>query len=303
MTILIVAFISIFGLILSAGLLLFYRDVIRARLSAIVDQQLGSSSSLFSLLQPRKGTMEQIVRPFQNVLPRSTQDASAVQKRLIRAGFRTDSAVNMLYGAKVAAPLYLALLATVTGVYSWAPLFVYVTVDGFGFLLPDMWLGKRISSRQLKVRLGLPEALDLMVICSEAGLSLDQALLKVSQELRLSQPEIADEFGLLMLEQKAGRPREEALKGLADRTDIDSIRALVAALIQADKFGTSIAKTLRVFSDTMRTQRRQKAEERAAKTSVKLVFPLVLFIFPSLFVVALGPAMIAMYEGFDKYFS
>jgi len=303
MTILIVAVLGFFGLILSAGLLLFYRDVIRARLSAIVDQQLGSSSSLFSLLQPRKGTMEQIVRPFQNVLPRSTQDASAVQKRLIRAGFRTDSAVNMLYGAKVAAPLSLALLATVTGVYSWSPLFVYVTAAGIGFLLPDMWLGKRISSRQLKVRLGLPEALDLMVICSEAGLSLDQGLLKVSQELRLSQPEIADEFGLLMLEQKAGRPREEALKGLADRTDIDSIRALVAALIQADKFGTSIAKTLRVFSDTMRTQRRQKAEERAAKTTVKLVFPLVLFIFPSLFVVALGPAMIAMYEGFDKYFS
>jgi tight adherence protein C len=302
MTILILAFLSIFALILSAGLLLFYRDVIRARLSAIVDQQLGSSSSLLSLFQPRKGAMEQIVRPFQNVLPRSTQDASAVQKRLICAGFRTDSAVNMLYGAKVAAPLSLALLATVTGVYSWSPLFVYVTAAGIGFLLPDMWLGKRISSRQHKVRLGLPEALDLMVICSEAGLSLDQALLKVSQELRLSQPEIADEFGLLMLEQKAGRPREEALKGLADRTDIDSIRALVAALIQADKFGTSIAKTLRVFSDTMRTQRRQKAEERAAKTTVKLVFPLVLFIFPSLFVVALGPAMIAMYEGFDKYF-
>jgi tight adherence protein C len=177
-----------------------------------------------------------------------------------------------------------------------------VASAGVGFLLPDMWLGNRISSRQLKIRLGLPEALDLMVICSEAGLSLDQAILKVSQELRLSQPEIAEEFGLLMLEQKAGRPREEALRSLAIRTDVDSVRALVGALIQADTFGTSIAKTLRVFSDTMRTQRRQKAEERAAKTTVKLVFPLVFFIFPSLFVVALGPAMIAMYEGFDKYF-
>ena len=159
-----------------------------------------------------------------------------------------------------------------------------------------------MANRQTKIRLGLPEALDLMVICSEAGLSLDQAILRVSQELRLSQAEIADEFGLLMLEQKAGRHRHEALKGLADRTNIDSIRTLVSTLIQADTFGTSIAKTLRVYSDTMRTQRRQKAEEQAAKTTVKLVFPLVFFIFPSLFVVALGPAMILMFDGFKKFF-
>jgi tight adherence protein C len=303
MTILIVTFLGIFGLILSAGLLAFYRDVIRERLTAIVDHQIASGNSIFTIFQPRKGTMEQIVRPFQNVLPRSTQEVSVAQKRLIRAGFRQDSDVNMLYGAKVLVPLSLMLLATASGAYSWSPFFVYAVAAGVGFLIPDFWLGKRISSRQMKLRLGLPEALDLLVICSEAGLSLDQALLKVSQELRLSQPELADEFGLLMLEQKAGRPRDEAMKSLADRTQTDSIKALVNALIQADTFGTSIAKTLRVFSDTLRTQRRQKAEERAAKTTVKLVFPLVLFIFPSLFVVALGPAMIAMYEGFDKYFN
>jgi len=302
MAILIVSFLGIFGLILSTGLLLFYRDVIRERLSAIVDARMSSSGAVFNLFHPKKGAMEQIVRPFQNVLPRSTQEVSVVQKRLIRAGFRDDSAVNSLFGAKVLVPLALALLVTVTGLYSWSPFFVYAVALGIGFLLPDMWLTRRTSVRQLKIRLGLPEALDLMVICSEAGLSLDQAILKVSQELRLSQPEIADEFGLLMLEQKAGRPREEALKSLADRTNIDSVRALVTALIQADTFGTSIAKTLRVFSDTLRTQRKQKAEERAAKTTVKLVFPLVFFIFPSLFVVALGPAMISMYEGFDKYF-
>jgi tight adherence protein C len=303
MTILIIAFLGTFGLVLSAGLLLFYRDVIRERLSAIVDERLGSStSSLFSLFHRRQGAMAQIVRPFQNVLPRSTQEVSVVQKRLIRAGFRQDSAVNMFYGAKVLVPLALILLVTLTRISTWSPLFMYVLSAGLGFLLPDFWLGNRISNRQLKIRLGLPEALDLLVICSEAGLSLDQAILKVSQELPLSQPEIADEFGLLMLEQKAGRPRAEALKGLADRTNIDSIRALVNTLIQADTFGTSISKTLRVFSDTLRTQRRQKAEERAAKTTVKLVFPLVFFIFPSFFVVALGPAMIAMFEGFAKYF-
>jgi tight adherence protein C len=303
MTILIVAFLGTFGLILSAGLLLFYRDVIRARLSAMVDARVGSSTiPLFGLFHPRQGAMQQMVRPFQNVLPRSTQEVSVVQKRLIRAGFRKDSDVSMFYGAKVLVPLSLVLLATLTQIYTWGPFFVYALAAGLGFLAPDFWLGNRISSRQLKIRLGLPEALDLMVICSEAGLSLDQDILKVSHELRLSQPEVADEFGLLMLEQKAGRPRAEALKALADRTNIDSVRTLVNTLIQADTFGTSIAKALRVFSDTMRTQRRQKAEERAAKTTVKLVFPLVFFIFPSLFVVALGPSMIKMFEGFSKFF-
>ena len=302
MTSLIVAFLGSFGLVLSAGLLLFYRDVIRERLSALVDERLGTSSSpLFALFHSRQRAVEQIVRPFQNVLPRGTQESSVVQKRLIRAGFRKDSAINTFFGAKVVLPLSLALLVTMTGIYSWSPFFVYVVAAVLGFLLPDFWLGNRISNRQLKIRLGLPEALDLMVICSEAGLSLDQALLRVSQELRLSQPELADELGLLMLEQKAGRPRAEALKALADRTNIDSVRTLVNTLIQADTFGTSIAKALRVFSDTMRTQRRQRAEERAAKTTVKLVFPLVFFIFPSLFVVTLGPAMIAMFEGFKKF--
>jgi tight adherence protein C len=141
-----------------------------------------------------------------------------------------------------------------------------------------------------------------MVICSEAGLGLDQMLNRVGRELEDSQPEIRDEFQLINLEQRAGRPREEALKNFADRVNIDSARALSTTLIQADTFGTSIAKTLRVYSDTLRTQRRQQAEEQAAKTTVKLVFPLVIFIFPSIFVVTLGPAGITMIEGFAKFF-
>jgi tight adherence protein C len=247
--------------------------------------------------------VEQIVRPFQNVLPRSAQEVSVIQKRLIRAGYRKDSHVNVFYGAKVLVPLTLVLLAGVTGTASYlGPFFAYAIAAALGFLAPDFWLGNRIASRQLKIRLGLPEALDLLVICSEAGLSLDQAILRCTEELKLSQPEIAEEFNLVILEQRAGRPRDEALKGLADRTDIDSVRALVNTLVQADTFGTSIAKTLRVYSETMRTQRRQQAEEQAAKTTVKLVFPLVFFIFPSLFVVALGPSLITMFEGFSKYF-
>ena len=234
---------------------------------------------------------------------RTAQEVSVVQKRLIRAGYRRDADVNIFYAAKVLSPLALTFLATVTGMYTLGPFFIYALTVGLGFLAPDFWLGNRIKNRQRRIRLGLPEALDLMVICSEAGLSLDQSTLRVSQELKHSQPQISDEFGLTMLEQRAGKPRDESLKALADRTDIDVIRTLVNTLVQADTFGTSVSKTLRIYSDTMRTQRRQNAEEQAAKTTVKLVFPLVFFIFPSLFVVALGPAMILMLEGFAQYFS
>jgi tight adherence protein C len=301
MLLLVVAFLGSFGLILTLGLLLFYRDVAFQRLTALVGRR-GSTSQVDRILHPDRDVVQQIVKPFQNVVPRSAQEVSVVQKRLVRAGYRRDSNINIFYGAKVLSPLALSLLATVTGIYAWGPFFIYALTIGLGFLAPDFWLGNRIKKRQRKIRRGLPEALDLMVICSEAGLSLDQSVLRVSQELKGSQPEIADELGLVMLQQRAGKPRDESLKALADRTDIDAIRTLVNTLIQADAFGTSIAKTLRVYSDTMRTQRRQQAEEQAAKTTVKLVFPLVFFIFPSLFVVALGPAMILMLEGFEKYF-
>jgi len=303
MLLLIIAFVGTFGLILSLGLLLFYRDVALERLSSLVEPRFGSSRPwLGRLFHPDQQAVAQIVKPFQNVLPRSAQETSVIQKRLIRAGYRKDANVNVFYGAKILVPLTLTVLMIVTGIYTWSPFFVLAMSVCLGFLLPDFWLGNRISSRQLKIRLGLPEALDLLVICSEAGLSLDQAVLRVSQEVKLSQPEISDELGLMILEQRAGRPRDEALKALAGRTDIDSIRTLVNTLIQADTFGTSIAKTLRVYSDTMRTQRQQRAEEQAAKTTVKLVFPLVFFIFPSLFVVALGPALILMADGFKQFF-
>jgi tight adherence protein C len=172
-----------------------------------------------------------------------------------------------------------------------------------GYLGPDFWLGRRIAARQTNIRLGLPDFLDMMVVCIEAGLSLDQSLVRGVEELRSSHPDISDEMGLVMLEQRAGRVRSEAWKHLAERVDLDVVRAFVSGIIQADQFGTSISKTLRVYSDTLRVQRRQAVEELAAKTAVKLVFPLVLFIFPSLFVVALGPAIIAISESFQKYLS
>lgn len=296
------AFIGIFILIGSAGLLLFYRAAMVQRLSSAVSPQTGEETLLDRLkLRQPKESIKAFVQPFEKVLPKSPKEVSVIQQRLIRAGFREDSHVQIFYGAKVLVPILLCVLALLTRAYTYSPFFVLTLALAFGFLAPDFWLSRRIKARQLNIRLGLPEALDLMVVCIEAGLSLDQATMRTSEELRIAQPDVCDEFGLVVLEQHAGRPRADAWRNLADRTDVDIMRTLASAIIQADQFGTSIAKTLRVHSETLRVQRRQNVEEAAAKLPVKLVFPLVFFIFPSLFVVALGPAIIVMKESFQRY--
>jgi tight adherence protein C len=160
------------------------------------------------------------------------------------------------------------------------------------YLLPGMVLGRLTKRRQQQIRNGLPDALDLVIVCVEAGLSLDQAVLKASEELALSHPALADELQQVTNEVRAGKPRMEAFRNFADRTKVDDVRALVAMLIQTDRFGTSIAQSLRTHADTGRTVRRQRAEERAAKLGVKLVFPLVFCLFPAMYVVTLGPGAI-----------
>jgi tight adherence protein C len=294
------AFVAVFLLMSSLGVLMFYRQKTLQRLSQVVSRS--ADASILRTIAPTPGSrIEKLVKPFQKVLPRNQKDVSTVQKRLISAGYREKSYVNIFYGSKVLVPALLCILATVTQVYAYAPLFVFAIAAGLGFLGPDLWLGSRVRSRQTQLRLGLPEALDLIVICVEAGLSMDKATMRTAEELRISQPAIADELNLVYLEQRAGRPRAEAWKHIAERTGVDTIRSLASILIQADRFGTSIGKTLRTYSETLRTRRRQDAEEQAAKTTVKLVFPLVLFIFPSLFVVTVGPSMIIMFEGFAQF--
>jgi tight adherence protein C len=235
-------------------------------------------------------------------VPRSEAEVSVVQQRLIHAGFRKETSLNIFYGAKVIAPAVLCLLVTVTGIAKSNPFFIYIACLGVGYLVPDFVLGKIISNRQSSIRRGLPDVLDMLVICVEAGLSLDQATARTAEELHYAQPVLSDELGVVALEQRAGSARADAWKHLADRTGVDSVRNLVSMLVQSEQFGTSIAKTLRVHSDTLRQKRVQEIEEKAAKLSVKLLFPLVLFIFPALFVVVLGPAAIIMMDSFKTLF-
>lgn len=294
------AFIVVFLLIASGGLLLFYREKMLQRLPRVLASQKAEeeSATMFDRLKDPAASLGALVQPFEKVLPKSSQEVSVAQKRLIRAGYRDDKALKIFYGAKVLLPLVLCILVTIVGLRGFVG---YLSALGLGYLIPDFWLGRRIKARQLNIRLGLPDVLDLMVVCIEAGLSTDQATIRTAEELSVNQPALSDELGLVILEQRAGRPRPDAWRNFAERTDVDFVRELVSVLIQADQFGTSVAKNLRVYSETLRTRRRQQVEEKAAKTAVKLVFPLALFIFPSLFVVALGPSLLSLIETFKKF--
>ncbi|NUQ27539.1 MAG: type II secretion system F family protein [Acidobacteriaceae bacterium] len=297
-----VIFFVIFVLIASGGLLLFYREAMLQRIGEVVVPH-SKERALRRTIQMTGSSLGGMVGHLERVLPKSQAEVSIIQQRLMRAGFREDSAVSLFYGAKVLVPLTLCALAFASGLAHGNGFFVYATALGLGFLLPDFWLGRKVTKRQTQIRQGLPDVLDLLTICIEAGLSMDQATVRTSEELHRGHPAICDELGIVVLEQRAGRARADAWKQFAERTGVDSVRNLVSVLVQSEQLGTSVAKTLRVHSDTLRTQRRQRVEEQAAKTTVKLVFPLVFFIFPSLFLVTLGPAAIIMAESFAKYFN
>jgi tight adherence protein C len=224
----------------------------------------------------------------------STDKATRTQLMMIRAGYRSSEALLAIRGVKLLFPIGALAGVYLTGLYRVNVFFIPVVALGLGYLLPDMWLSWRVGSRQRRLRKGLPDALDLLVICVEAGLGLDQALMKVSQDMKISHAELSEELQFVNLEMRVGKTRIEALRELGRRTGLDDIKALVAMLIQTERFGTSIAQSLRVYSDDMRIKRRQRAEEMSAKTSVKMVPPLVFFIFPALMVVILGPAVITL---------
>ena len=297
----IIAFCLTFFLMVTGGLLLFHREGMIKRIQQVVNPDV-QQKNLRSTLQQTGTSLGGMVEQFERVIPKSQVEVSVVQRRLIRAGYRKDAAINYFYASKVITIVVLCIVILATGLADSVSPFLYVIAIVAGYLGPDFWLGRQIKKRQTRVRRGLPDVLDLLVICIEAGLSLDQATQRTAEELERSQPAICDELSIVVLEQRAGRPRADAWKNMAERTGVDNVRNLVTVLVQSEQFGTSIAKTLRTHSETLRTQRIQKVEELAAKTTIKLIFPLVLFIFPSLFLVVLGPAAIMMSESFSKAF-
>lgn len=237
--------------------------------------------------------------PLANSLqPKDAVGQGKLKLRLMQAGFRNQGAPTMFLTVKVlSAMIGLVIgggIALVLQGFSQDALLKVVISGGIMFFLPELALSWIISCRKDNIFMGLPDALDLMVVCVEAGLGLDQAMRKVSTEMGKTYKVIAEEFGVANAQLQLGRPRNEVLKALGNRSNVDDLKALASILIQADKFGSSIAQALRVQSDSMRVKRRQIAEEKAAKSAVKLIFPLVIFIFPGIFVVLVGPAAIAM---------
>ncbi|HUY12637.1 MAG TPA: type II secretion system F family protein [Terriglobia bacterium] len=237
-----------------------------------------------------------ILHAIGRLFPASASSATRVEGILARAGVRQAGSLSLLRGVKLVTALAFAGLLWASGRYQSNPVFLFILAAIAGFVVPDFWLTWRVRRRKHRIQTGLADALDLLIVCVEAGLALDQSILRVSQELSLAHPELSEELQLMNFEVRVGKARAEALHALAVRTGVDDVLSLVSLLIQAERFGGSIAQSLRIFSENLRTLRRQRAEELAAKTTVKMIPVLVLFIFPALFVVILGPAVLRMMQ-------
>jgi tight adherence protein C len=241
--------------------------------------------------KPKFQAMFGVLKRLGEKAPKSPKEMGSLRLRLVQAGFRRDEALTLFFGIRVLFALGMFMLFA-SSLLARPNLTLALGALGLGYILPGMVLARLAKRRAHRIRLSLADMLDLLVVSVEAGLGLDAALTRVGQELAFAYPELADELRLINLELRAGKPRAEALRNLADRTGVDDLSSLVTMLIQTDKFGTSVAQSLRVYSETLRTKRRQRAEEAAAKTGVKMVFPLVFCIFPAIWVVTIGPAAI-----------
>jgi tight adherence protein C len=230
------------------------------------------------------------VKRFQQAVPKSPKEMSALRRRLTAAGYRSTMVAVVYALAEVVLPILFGGAALLY--YGFSEWYIAMFAAALGFVTPSLWLGRQTKLRQKQIRNGLPDALDLMIVCIESGSSIDQSIVKTSDELDISHPALAEELRLITTEMRAGKPRLEAFKNFASRTKVDEVRSLVAMLNQTDRFGTSVAQALRIHADVSRTKRRQNAEERAAKIGVKLVFPLVFCLFPALYVAILGPAIV-----------
>lgn len=276
------------------------------RLGSVGSREGSSLQNLESAVLPDERPVAEIAQrlatPLNKLLPPSATEARKTQKLLMQAGYRSPEAPVIYRGIHVASMIALPVLSVLINTYfanAFSTVLIGIMISFvMGFFLPPFFLKRSIKKRQRELRWGLADALDLMVVSVEAGLGLNAAMLKVSSELMEVHPAVAMEFELANLEIRVGRDRDEALRNLAERTGVDDLRSLVAMLIQTDKFGTSIAKGLRVFSDSLRTKRRQRAEQEAQKAAVKLLFPLACFLFPTLFIAILGPAILNLIDIF-----
>ena len=246
-----------------------------------------------------------VLQAFGETVQERNKNTAAVRQRLIQAGYPNAAAVPMYLGLRVAVPALMgmgaALLLPTLGFSAVKTLLMSMYFGSMGYLLPSIMVGRRVKKRQKEMQKALPDALDMLVVSVEAGLGLNQAMVRVSEEIYRISPVLSEQLALVNLEIRAGTSRPEALRNLAERTGLQDISSLVGMLIQTDRFGTSVAQALRVHSETMRTKRRQRAEEAAAKTTIKMIFPLVFCIFPALFVVILGPALIQIYKALASF--
>ena len=265
---------------------------IAGRLSRFMNPSIPVQEASFS--EKQKDRVRDTLASLGKLVPGPSDETPRTQLLMLRAGYRSSEALLAMRGFKLLTPIAFVGFVFATGLYRWNIYMVPLVAATLGYLFPDMFLTWRVTARQHRLRRGLPDGLDLLVICVESGLGLDQALMKVAQELRITHHELSEELQLVNLEMRIGKTRIDALRELARRTGLEDIKSLVAMLVQTDRFGTSVAQSLRVFSDELRIKRRQRAEEMSAKTTVKMVPPLVFFIFPALMVVILGPAVITL---------
>ncbi len=286
------------------GVVFYFGYVHYARPARMLDQLASTTSQaipvpLLERKQKREFSVARLLEPIGNLLPVSSQDAKAAKQDLFAAGFRTSSAVAVYYGAKILLAAIFVLAALAFRERMTTPLLrlmLPVAGGGVGYFLPALILGRLVKRRHRKIRFSLPDVLDLLVICTEAGCGLDQAIVNVSRELKSVHPAVSEELSMVNMEIMAGKSRSEALRNFGRRTGEDEVKKLVAILVQTDRFGTSVGEALRTQSDFLRVRRRQEAEERAGKVGVKLVFPIFFFCMPGLLVVTAGPGMLQLFR-------